>query len=130
MRSSVSGLCVDDFHADAIEHSPLVKDSRHYRPVLEAIRAGRDCVIADIAFCEPNRKLNLLQAMRAQIPAVNIEWIYFENAPAKCRRNIQRRNRQTVMSELEALEKFATLYVIPNGVTPRPVKEPTDDQTK
>jgi hypothetical protein len=45
MRSSVSGLCCEDFHANAFQDSPLVEKSRHYSALLEDIRAGRDCVI-------------------------------------------------------------------------------------
>jgi hypothetical protein len=123
MRSSVSGLCCEDFHANAIQDSPLVERSRHYNALLDDIRTGRDCVIADIAFCDPTRTASLQQAIERQISNVRIEWIYFENAPDKCRRNIERRARENVRDDLDALEKFRHLYCIPDGVTPIPVYE-------
>ena len=123
MRSSVSGLCCEDFHANALHDSPLVENSRHYNALLEDIRTGRDCVIADIAFCDPKRRANLHQAIDRQISNSRIEWIYFENAPDKCRRNIERRARERLGDDLDALEEFQRLYCIPDGVTPIPVRE-------
>jgi hypothetical protein len=108
-------------HANAIDHSPLVEKSRHYGALLENIRAGRDCVIADIAFCDPRRSANLQQVIARQIPNCEIDWIYFENAPDKCRRNIERRARERPHNDLDALEKFQGLYFIPDEVTPIPV---------
>jgi dephospho-CoA kinase len=123
MRSSITGVCCEDFHANAFQNSPLVEDSRHYDALLQDIRAGSDCVIADIAFCDPKRRANLQQAIDRQISNSRIEWIYFENAPEKCRRNIARRARARLGDDLAALEKFARLYSIPDGVTPIPVRE-------
>lgn len=123
MRSSVSGLCCEDFHANAIHDSPLVENSRHYNALVEDIRTGRDCVIADIAFCDPQRRANLQQVIDRQTSNCRIEWIYFENAPDKCRCNIERRARERLRDDLDALEKFQRLYRIPDGVTPIPVCE-------
>ena len=123
MRSSVSGLCCEDFHANAIHDSPLVENSRHYNALLEDSRTGRDCVIADIAFCDPQRRANLQQVIDRQTSNCRIEWIYFENAPDKCRCNIERRARERLRDDLDALEKFQRPYRIPDGVTPIPVCE-------
>lgn len=123
MRSSVSGECFDDFHANALHNSPLVEDSRHYSTLLGNIRAGSECVITDIAFCDPARRANLQQVIDREIPNCRIEWIYFENAPDKCRRNIERRSRVGVREDLDALETFRHLYCIPDGVIPVPVHE-------
>jgi len=125
-RCAVTGLCIEDFHADAIGDSPLIENSRHYRALIEAIRAGHDCVIADIAFCDPQRRDSLHGAVARQIPGVQWEWIYFENAPEKCKRNILRRNRQSLSSDLEALDRLVRLYRIPDGVAPRPIREIRD----
>ncbi len=123
MRSSVSGECFDDFHANALHNSPLVEDSCHYRALLRNIRAGRQCVITDIAFCDPARRANLRQVIAREIPNCKMEWIYFENAPDKCRRNIEHRARLGVSGDLDALETFRHLYCIPDGVTTVPVHD-------
>ena len=62
------------------------------------------------------------QAIARQVPNSRLEWIYFENAPDKCRRNIERRARERLCDDLDALEKFQRLYLIPDGVTPIPVE--------
>ena len=125
IRLSLTGLSVEDFHGNAFHDSPAVKDSRHYHALLEALRAGHSCVIADIAFCDPVRRNRLQQAILAELPELQIEWIYFDNAPKKCESNIRHRNRQLIEKDLEALANFAGRYVIPDGVTPIPVWQST-----
>jgi predicted kinase len=122
MRCSVAGLCIEDFHADAKGNSAAVEDSRQHHALVEAIRAGHDCVIADIAFCCPQRRHALQQRLSRDV-GVEIRWVYFENAPDKCRRNILRRARESQKADLEALERFAAVYSIPDGVTPLQIKE-------
>ena len=119
--SSVSGLCCEDFHANAFDHSPRVERSRHYNALLEHMRAGRDCIIADIAFCDPRRRLSLQEAIDKQFCDARILWIYFENAPAKCRNSIPHRARASVRDDLAALEQFEQVYGIPGGVIPLPI---------
>src|SRR5262245_22903517 len=87
LRGSVTGLCIEDFHANAINDSPDVERSIHYRPLIEAIKTGHSCVIADIAFCDPQRAAKLRRVLTEQVPGLQIEWIYFENVLQKCRQN-------------------------------------------
>ncbi len=121
IRSSLTGLSIEDFHGNAFGDSPAVKDSRHYRALLEALHAGHSCAIADIEFCDPVRRDRLHQAIVAELPELQIEWIYFENAPKKCESNIRLRNRQRVDKDLQALADLADRYVIPDGVSPIPI---------
>ncbi len=123
IRCSVTGLCIEDFHANARRDSSSVKDSIHYQALIEALRAGHDCVVADIAFCEELRRNNLIEAVAREIAGVLVEPIFFENDPDKCRRNIQRRARPSLIRDLEELGRLASVYCIPDGVTPRPVYE-------
>jgi predicted kinase len=117
----VTGLCVHDYHAAAHNDSPRVEDSRYYHGLIESLRAGHDCVIADIAFCDARRTVRLCEAFTGEVAGLRLEWIYFENAPDKCRSNIQRRARESVSSDLKALDEFAQLYRIPEGVAPRAI---------
>ncbi len=71
IRESITGLCIEDFHANAVNDSPDVKDSRHYVALIETLIAGHDCVIADIAFCDPKRLKLLEGAVREKIPAIS-----------------------------------------------------------
>ena len=119
MCQSFTGLRAEDFHANARRDSPHVENSRYYPDLLQSLQSGHDCVIADIAFCDPYRRNALQHALARDILGIKVCWIYFENAPDKCRRNILRRNRESVGGDLEALARFAPLYVIPVGITPR-----------
>jgi hypothetical protein len=121
MRDTVSGLCCDDFHANADQDSTRVDKSRCYQELIEHLRAGCDCLITDIACCCPSRTVPLREAVTQEIPELNIEYIYFENDPDKCRRNIYRRASQGVHGELGKLDEFAPLYRISHGVIPLPV---------
>jgi energy-coupling factor transporter ATP-binding protein EcfA2 len=123
MQPLVTGLCVHDFHANAVGDSSLVDRSRYYHAVIDHIRAGNDCVIADIAFCEPPRRASLCEAFLREIPNLVLDWIYFENAPEKCERNVRRRERQSICNDLRELFRLAPLYRIPYGETPRVVRE-------
>jgi predicted kinase len=122
LRQSVSGICVEDFHGNAFEDSGDVKNSRHFFALIEALRSGRDCIIADIAFCEPQRLNKLKEVVKEWIPAVTFEEIYFENDPVKCKRNIQLRAAEKVAKDLANLDEFSKKYFIPNNVKAHPIK--------
>ncbi len=124
IRPSITGLCIEDFHADAFEDSDAVEHSRHYWALIEALLAGRDCVIADIAFCDSERRATLEDTIRERIPGVDIEWKFFDNDYEKCEKNIRFRSRQTLENDLENLKQFASKYIIPAGVQTIPIWQP------
>jgi|SRR5580658_6945634 hypothetical protein len=128
MRPSITGLCIEDFHANAMQDSPAVKDSRHYRALIEALQGGHDCVAADIAFCDPKRRMNFEQAIIQDVPTVHMSCKYFQKDYAKCENNIRRRDQKNSEPALEKLREFFPKYVIPDGVTPIPVWQPTGDK--
>ena len=111
----------DDFHANAFGDSSDVEMSQQYFPLMDALLAGRDCAVSDIAFCIPERRSALLKAIRLRFPTEPIDWIYFENSPEKCRSNIQRRNRERMDRDMKALAVFAERYVVPAGATVIPI---------
>jgi|SRR5450432_2273365 predicted kinase len=119
--SSLTAMCIDDFHANAINDSSLVRDSRHFARMIDALQTGHDCMITDIAFCEQHRRELLSDTVSRELGAVLVEWIFFENAPDKCIRNIRERNRPSLISDLAELDRLLLLYSIPTGVTPLPV---------
>ena len=121
IRPSITGLCIEDFHDKAFGDSPAVEHSKHYRALIEALRAGHDCAIADIRFCEPQGRTNLEQAIYQEISTVCMEWKFFENDYAKCEKNIHFRSPQTPEPALAKLKEFAPKYVIPDGATTIPI---------
>jgi len=121
------GFKPHDFHANAVDNSPAVEKSRHFSELIARLRAGEDCGIADIAFCDAARRSDLEATVHSKVPSVRIEWIFFENDRAKCERNIRFRNRAGLENDLEALREWAPRYTIPTNVKPRPIWTPRED---
>ena len=99
-------------------------DSIHYPPLIAALRAGKDCVIADISFCDTGRRLEAEQILRNDVADLTIKWLFFENDHEKCLANVQRRNRSTLAHDLLMIEEFAGKYIPPQGVKLMPVWSP------
>ena len=115
LRQTVTGLCVHDFHGNAIDHSPAVKKSRHYVALVEALKAGHDCVIADIEFCRPSRRDVVVETLRTELPLLNVEYHCLRNQPERCIRNVIARNRHGADEEWSKVERLSREYVLPVG---------------
>ncbi len=111
----------DDFHADA--DAPFVEMSQNFGPLMDALFAGHDCAVSDYAFCDPESRSEFFKAIKTRLPDQTIDWIYFENAPEKCRSNIRRGSSKRTERDLKALEEFGRRYVVPAGVAVHPVVE-------
>lgn len=76
-------------------------------------------VLTDVNLCEPEQREKAIETIRHYRPDAEIEWIFFENAPDKCRKNVFLRSDGRKVEE--TIRRFSKSYVIPEGVTPRPV---------
>ena len=130
-RRRITGLVVHDFHKDAHKNSPAVRDSLHFQAVVEALKAGHDCIIADIRFCETPRRQAIETEFRKEGFA-DFRYVFFENAPEKCEANIIRRNSEHRDSELRKLKELTVAYQIPEGTATWPVwqESPWKDVTE
>lgn len=124
LRDGHTGLTIVDFHRNAHGGSGAVNHSRHFRALVEALRAGHHCVITDSEFCDPVRRRLLEHTIRGVLPAGKIQWIYFENAPEKCERNIRQRDDAGVEHDLRMLSEIAPRYLIPDNITTLSVSQP------
>jgi predicted kinase len=123
LRQKVTGLCVHDFHGNAIDDSPAVKNSRHYLALVEALKAGHDCVIADIEFCRPGRRDAVVKILRTEFPALAIEYHCLRNQPDRCIRNIRARSRQNEGEECSKVKELSQEYILPIGAIEYDVTE-------
>jgi hypothetical protein len=114
----------DDFRAG--EDAPFVEMSQNFGPLMDELLAGKDCAVSDIAFCEPEFRSEFFKSIQTRLPRQGIEWIYFENAPEKCRNNLKRENGAHLEHDLRDLEQFSTRYTIPAGTSALPVTSPED----
>lgn len=111
----------DDFKANALDDSPLFRNSRHFESLLAALRNGRRSVVADIDFCRRDSRAEAESDLRAAVPDLEIEWCFFENDERACAENIRRRNRDRLETDLRKLREYSCVYSIPTEAGVRPV---------
>jgi predicted kinase len=104
-----------DFHARAVGDSKLVRDSVHLSELLEALRTGKTCAVADVAFCREQRRDAFIEVVKGAIPDVLIELRCFRNDPTACLANAKRRNRDSLERERNLIEKYSRAYEIPSS---------------
>lgn len=121
LRPACPGLVADDFHAEPADGSPFVTSSRHYPALIHALRAGLDCAVADVAFTDTWRRLELEQVVRADAPGVEVAWVFFENDLPRCLENVAARGRESRAAEEEVARWLAPRYFVPPGAAAIPV---------
>jgi hypothetical protein len=126
LRAACPGVVADDYHAAAHGGSPEVTDSRHYPALIAALRAGLDFYVADIAFTDSGRRLELDRVVRADVAGVVIEWVFFANDLGACLANVRRRGRESRAEEEEMAQWLAPRYFVPQHATVLPVWTPPD----
>ena len=78
------------------------------------LKLGKDVIIADVFFCLEAERLKAVNFIHKLIQNVEIEWIYFENDPEKCLKNVkQRADGRAVEGLIRHLTKE---YKIPENV--------------
>lgn len=120
-----SGVCSHDYMANSYGHSPRFTDSRWYADLVRDLREGKDCIIADIEYCDTWRRAEVEEVIRRDVLGVEIEWRFFENDPANCDANIERRSRSSVEVEKRNIRELSRKYQVPTGVIIIPVWAPT-----
>ena len=114
LRQTVTGLCVHDFHGNAFDDSSEVTKSRHFMAISEALRAGHDCIVADIEFCRRDRREIVVQTFKAWVLGLKIEYHCLKNQLERCQKNIENRNRSSAQEEKRKAEELSIVYEIPD----------------
>jgi len=122
--SGCPGVCVEDFMKGSRHTSHRFPDSIHYPHLIRALRDGKDCIIADIAYCDTGRRLEAEQILLADVAELVIDWVFFDNDKDACITNVKRRNRTTLAHDLMMIEEFSAKYMPPQGVPAVPVWRP------
>jgi predicted kinase len=115
-------LSFDDFKAGAFFDSPQFRNARRYSDLLKSLKAGRNCVVADIDFCNSAPRAEAEFVILAEVPDVALNWLFFAPDVNACSVNIERRNRPSKVADIEALYRYARLYVVPPGATIKSVE--------
>jgi hypothetical protein len=112
-------LCFDDFKNLAINNSRRFRHSPLFAPLLTRLREGARCAITDIDFCRAESRAEAADVLRAEIPDLEIDWLYFSNDVADCAANIVRRGRPSLQEDLKQLSKYSACYQIPPNAPKR-----------
>src|ERR1700693_3480498 len=87
LRPSLPGLCIHDFMKDSRGGAHFTH-SQHYSALIEHLRAGRDCAIADREYCDTWTRIEIEQVVRVDIANIEIEWVFFAKDVEACQANI------------------------------------------
>lgn len=113
----------DDFHAGAFRDSSEFKASRHYQALRNELQGGKNCIIADIAYCDAER-LRLaedgVRSLGVELGiGLEIRPPYFANDADACRHNVvhrcSREPRGDYLAELKNIDFFAISYAPPTN---------------
>ena len=115
----------DDFKSNAHNDSSAFWHSRNYETLLDALRAGQKCVVADIDFCRTDSRNEAEFALRAQIPDLMINWLFFASDFGACHSNIRKRASASLEDDLRALNAYYVQYQIPADAQVIPVWKPS-----
>lgn len=116
LSKELQAECFDDYKNNAINNSGLFPFSRNFINLIASLRNNRDCIISDVDFCDPNARAEAEMFIRELVEQVDVEWVYFENNPTQCKKNIMLRaqsDTRNVAEILACLEKYKSKYVIP-----------------
>jgi len=112
----------DDFQANAYDNSPRFPKARRYAELIQDLRRGHKCVVADIRFVCADYRTEAQRVLQEDVGELSLEWRLFANDPLQCTQNIQFAvgSRQAA-PRLVALKEFSRKYSLPSGVVPMPV---------
>ena len=104
-----------DFHADAYNNSERVTGSRYYRSLVDNLTAGRNCAVADIAFCKGERLQEFIEEISEAVPNVFVDIKYFKNDPETCKNNVLRSAETSASDRTNKILEFTAGYEVPEG---------------
>lgn len=73
--------------------------------------------VADVFLCREKDRIAAEKWLKETFPDVELEWIFFENSPEKCYKNVERRIKEGDGRKVQGLIKILSeCYSIPDGV--------------
>jgi predicted kinase len=116
-------LVAHDYMKNSLDGTGDLTASRNLEPLRAALAQGRPCIIGDIAFTEAGKRADLMRTL-SDLPMLLVEWVFFENSPERCLRNVEwdavHKGRNRTHRSREIRERTHS-YVVPPGFTPIPV---------
>jgi len=113
-------LVFDNFKSHAIDDCSAFRKSRNFLTLIQALRSGVKCVVADVDFCRTESRAEADSVLRAEVPGIEINWLYFSHDRQASKANIMRRNKPALKRDLMHLKDLSPCYRIPWGADVRP----------
>lgn len=97
-----------------------------FRCMVQSLMRGSYCVVEEIAFCRPQKREEVEQILRSEVPGIEIEWLCFENDLESANWNVRHRtNKGSVDGHLGINEAYHTVYEYPQGAKVIPIVRTT-----
>lgn len=106
---------VDDYHRDSLDDRPLFDHGREYTCMIDGLTRGETWIASDIAWCSPDKRVEVETALQDRVPDVEIEWHFISCDEDVCRERVRERSRKKAESELKMIDELSTEYNIPTG---------------
>ncbi|MFZ2072361.1 MAG: AAA family ATPase [Minisyncoccia bacterium] len=121
-----NAVICDDYHKSSYNHSHNFEDSVYYEDLKRTLKSGEDAVLSDIAWCKTERREILEKNIKNILEDIKINaeiiFIYFENNPEACKKNVLKRNRNGRMErEMQFIDEVSAQYTIPDNAIIIPI---------
>jgi adenylate kinase family enzyme len=110
---------VDDFKSRAPDL--VFGNSLKIPDIVEALAAGRRCIVADIDLTRADARRDAANWLARRFPQIEPLWVFFDNAPERCRLNVLADTSRNTEARLREIEARAPNYTVPLGARVLPV---------
>lgn len=108
----ISNYC-DDYEFGPIKRVDPARRLEDER-LLAGLQRGERWAIADTRYCDKRERLKLIKALQKLVPNLKLEFLYFENRPDLCERNVTIRKGSLPRHEINLIYYYTELYDIPD----------------
>ena len=115
----------DDFQKRAINNDPSFRMSRHLPELLQALREGKKCVVAEVRLVTAEYRSDALRVLAHEIPALSVELRVFERDDPQCKHNINNSpDPRDAPGRLGILREFGPHHSLPQDAVKLSVWRP------
>jgi len=121
----------DDFQKKAINNDPAFPMSRNLAALLQSLRAGRRCVVADVRLVTQTYRDSAFKTLRQELLVeFPIDLRIFELDEAQCEENINNASEpRDIDGRLRILREFAPQHSLPSEATVLSVWRPNKQES-
>lgn len=102
------------FFGNSFKDAFFLDDLNDKTKLESALKTKNHIIIADVFLCREKDRAACAEWLKGRCD--NVEWIFFENAPEKCRANVIRRMlRGDARKVFNLIEDLSKVYIIPEN---------------